>query len=310
MDKINVGGDFPLGQRLPWRWSNKSVMRYLGKVGELRRLLPIFNRRPGRLGEHEIVTMKAQEVVVGRVSRTYSLVQHHELLNALPHALRGHGYELDELEAELCLTLHGERMELVVYLPSHMATPPDGHALSCRLRCLNSVDCSTALEAELQWYRQVCSNGMFGWAGEPVRRAHRFADTLLWVQDRLYHRFQQLPDDRLHFARLMNIPVRWNDLQDWADVFVARKWGRREAARTLHICRNGKDAIVANAFDDQIAHELEAQPTHDVPGACAPVSSIYHVGQALSWVAGGADALQTKFSRTSAVPHLLRHLLN
>ena len=310
MDKINAGSDVPVGQRLPWRWSNKSVMRYLGKVGELRPLLPIFNRRPGRLGEHEIVTTETHDIVVGRVSRNYSLVQHHELLNALPHTLRDHGYELDELEAELYLTLHGERMELVVYLPSHMATPPDGHALSCRLRCLNSVDRSTALEAELQWHRQICSNGMFGWAGEPVRRVHRFGDSLIWVQDRLCRRFQQLPDDRLYFARLMKIPVRMNELQDWADVFVARKWGKQEAARAFHICRTGIDCIVGHDFGDQSAHELEVQPTADVPGACAPVSNIYHVGQALSWVASGTDAANKRFSRQSDVPHLLRYLMN
>jgi hypothetical protein len=151
---------------------------------------------------------------------------------------------------------------------------------------------------------------MFGWAGEPVRRVHRFGDTLGWVQNRLRRRFQQLPDDRIHFSRLTSTPVRWNVIQDWADVFVARKWGKCEAARLLHICRTGRDCLAPVEMENLAAHELEVEPTADVPGACAPVNNVYHVGQALSWVAAGAEALNKRFTRTAEVPALLRHLMN
>lgn len=168
---------------------------------------------------------------------------------------------MDELDGELSLTSCGERMELVIDLPSQRDMPPDGYPLACRLRCLNSADRSTALEAELQWYRQICSNGMFGWAGDRLRRVHRFGNPVGWVQDRLRGRFRQLPADRTHFARLMRMPVRWNALQDWADVFVARKWGKQGAARVLHICQTGKDGIAQEDGDDQPARELEMTAT-------------------------------------------------
>jgi hypothetical protein len=238
------------------------------------------------------------------------LVQHCELLDSLPHVLRDEGYELSDLRGEMSLSNHGERMELVIDLQNQHATPADGYPLTCRLRLLNSVDRSTALEAELQWYRQICSNGMFGWAGDRHRQLHRFGNPLVKLQDNLRRRFERLPADRIHFALLMQMPAHWNDLRDWADVFVARRWGKEDAARVLHICRTGKDGVAQYPMEEQPAHEVEVTATNDVPGACAPVNNVYHVGQALSWVAAGADALHTRFSRTAEVPELLRPLMN
>ncbi len=312
-DSIAMGVHAPAGQRMPWRWLGSPVTRYRGKVGTLRGLLPTFQRESGRCGKHEIRGIKGSRRV-GNVSPYYVLVQHNELLDALPEVLSDKGYGLNDLHGELLLAGNGERMELVIDLPSVQAMPSDGFPLSCRLRCVNSVDRSTAIEAELQWYRQVCSNGMFGWAGEKVRRVHRFDNALNSVQNRLRQRFDRLYYDRDYFESLMRMPVRWNNLQDWADVFVARKWGKQEAARVLHICRTGKDAIVAPGFDPdfcyEVAHELDVVSTVDVPGACAPVTNIYHVGQALSWVAAGANTLHTQFSRTAGVPLLLGLLID
>ena len=78
----------PAGQRLSHRWFNGSVKCYHGRVSDLRQILPTFKRRPGRYGEHEIVAYRGSERIVGRVSPRYVLVQHHELLNALPEVLR------------------------------------------------------------------------------------------------------------------------------------------------------------------------------------------------------------------------------
>jgi hypothetical protein len=76
------------------------------------------------------------------------------------------------------------------------------------------VDRSTALEAEIQWYRQICSNGMFGWSGDRLRRVHRFESALGWVQTQLIKQFDNLPLDRLHFKSLMEMSVRWNVIHE------------------------------------------------------------------------------------------------
>ncbi len=309
-DIVATDGSLAVGQRMPWRLGKRSVTQYKGSVGNLRKRLPTFRRRPNRYREHEIFSDNSPGTVVGHVSPGYVLIQHGELLDALPEVISEMGYELGNLYGELTLTSHGERMELLIDLPYLDEVPSDGFALACRLRCVNSVDRSTALAAEIQWYRQICSNGMFGWSGERLRRVHRFENALGWVQNQLIKRFENLPSDRLHFKSLMEMSVRWNVIQDWADVFIARKWGKHEAARVLSICRTGNDGNVQRGFTDEMAHELEVSPTMEVPGACAPVMNAYHVGQALSWVAGQSETLHTRFSRTAAIPVLLRYLMN
>jgi hypothetical protein len=300
------------GRRSRWRWLNRSVNCYEGKVGELRELLPTFRRR-SRGGVHEIIRDTFEQRVVAEVSPSYVLVQHHELLAALPDVLDDHGYVLDELDAELNITTCGARMELVINLPFIDAMPADAHPLGCRLRCLNSVDRTTAMEAELQWCRLICSNGMFGWSddGERLRRVHRYDESLLWLENQLRRRFRELPQDRMHFDRLLRTPVDYSELEDWADVFLARSWGKSEAARVLYICRTGRDGEVQpNLDDEQRAREMQVVAMEVVPGACAPVNNLYHVGQALSWVAARADTMNKQFSRLSAVPRLLRRLMN
>jgi hypothetical protein len=180
----------------------------------------------------------------------------------------------------------------------------------CRLRCVNSVDCSTALGADLQWLRLICTNGMYGWGSDGgVRRVHRYGNVLESVTRQIGRRFRELPADRTRFALLFQVPVSENRLRDWVDALVARRWSLIEAARVWHICMAGVDGEVQD-HEYRTAHELEFTPERTVPGACAPVQNVYHVGQALSWIAGQSEAVHTRISRTFEVPRLLKYLLN
>jgi hypothetical protein len=77
-----------------------------------------------------------------------------------------------------------------------------------------------------------------------------------------------------------------------------------------HICASGQDGYVSRLDKDRLPHEMPLWSPIGVPGACAPARNLYHVGQALSWVAGHAEKLEARFSRTSAIPKLLQHLVN
>jgi hypothetical protein len=305
----------PVGIRLLTRWHQRPVIRYEGSVRALRRVLPRFQRRPTfRYDMHEIIGASPRsakrEIVVGNVSSQYVLVQHDQFLDALNSAMAVEGYDFDAMPGVLTTTSSGERMELTVYLTAFSATPADGYPLECRLRCLNSVDGTTALEADTQWYRKICSNGMFGWQGGSLRHIHRYGNVLGWLQKHLGHRFRELPKDRLLFSELLKKAVSIDALKDWVDVFVARRWGRADAARTYQICLGGKDGCVYDYDKTRRPHELEFTSKTDVPGACAPAQNLYHIGQALSWVAGQAVTLERRFSQTSAIPSLLRRLMN
>jgi hypothetical protein len=312
-DSIATDVRAPIGTRLYPRWHQRPAIRYQGTVRQLRRVLPRFERRSGFQGKHEIIGKSPwkpdRQIIVGSVSPQYVLVQHEEFLDVLAAVMSEEGYDLENMPGILTTTNYGERMELTVEMTAFANTPSDGYPLECRLRCLNSVDATTALEAELQWYRKICSNGMFGWKGDSVRHIHRYNNAMDWLKDRLARRFEDLPNDRLYFSQLMDIPVSDNNLKDWVDVFIARQWSRFDAARTYQICMTGRDGYAFDYDDDRAAHELEFRSGEDVPGACAPARNVYHVGQALSWVAGTAGTVEKQFSQTSAIPKLLRHLL-
>jgi hypothetical protein len=314
-DSIAMGTRAPVGTRLFTRWHRRPAIRYVGSVCELRRLLPRFKRRAAFDYQTDEIVGRAPwkpypDVVIGVVSPQYVLIQHEEFLDAVNSTMAAEGYDFEMMSGVLTTTTYGERMELTIELPAFSATPADGYPLECRLRCLNSVDGTTALEADLQWYRQICSNGMFGWQGDLMRHIHRYGDVLGWLSDGLARRFRELPLDRLLFSHLMDKQVPFDCLRDWVDVFVSRRWGRTDAARTFHICINGKDGEVYDCDPERPPHEMSFTPRMDVPGACAPARNVYHVGQALSWVAGQAATFERRFSQTSAIPSLLRHLLN
>ena len=57
------------------------------------------------------------------------------------------------------------------------------------------------------------------------------------------------------------------------------------------------------------AHELNVSEPTLVPGACAPVTNLYHAGQALAWVAGTADSLNVRATRQGAIGGLLARLM-
>jgi hypothetical protein len=318
-DSVVMDVRTPVGTQHYFRWHRRPAIGYTGTVRELRRVLRRFNRQQSsRCDIHEMIGKAPwnadREVVVGKVSPQYVLVQHDELLDSVQSAMARQGYDFEAMRGVLTTTSYGERMELTVELSGFAATPADGYPLECRLRCLNSVDGTTALEAELQWYRQICTNGMFGWTneGRRIRRVHRFSDTLKWVQRRLAQRFEEVSLDRFYFQQMLHQAIDCSALPKWVDQCVARVWGRGDAARVLRICMSGEDGSLDTAANPpgMLAHRLRFATTVPVPGACAPVSNLYHVGQALSWVAGHADALHRRFSRTAAVPALLRHLLN
>jgi hypothetical protein len=42
-----------------------------------------------------------------------------------------------------------------------------------------------------------------------------------------------------------------------------------------------------------------------VPGACAPVRNLFHVSQALSWIAGTRNTIQERLEYVKAIPQLM-----
>ncbi len=203
------------------------------------------------------------QIPVSVVSEKYQLVQHHDFLNALADVLQENGFDLDQHQAQLCLTEYGERMWFSLTLPAHSHNasirtyfdPGDGHPVYLKVNALNSVDKSTALEINLTWHRLVCDNGLMYGDNMTFKEFH-YTDTL---NVNAIYKFLEKQFAKEQFEREKERLLTWwrtkvivQHLWDaapgscqigkWLEKDVSKRWGIHAAARVYHIAKTGKDA--------------------------------------------------------------------
>jgi hypothetical protein len=202
-------------------------------------------------------------------------------------------------------------MHLRLGLPQFDFDPGDRMPLSLMIHALNSVDKSTALEVNLGWWRQVCSNGMkVRVKGSTTRRIHLVGRVgVSQVAEVLKAQLAVVPAEHSRYRRWLDTPVAMERIERWADARVARVWGPHAAARLCHIARTGWDGRVENPFETAKPHERQVASERQVPGAFAPVKNAFHVSQALSWLASHRRMLEDQFERTPHVHRLMSSLL-
>lgn len=304
------------------KWRGRPVGRAAGSWADIEALLPRFDIRPFAMGENfprnphlnAVVRLPDLEgdhpIPVGVVSPSYSLVQHVELGIAIVKSLRQLDLYYDRLWCELEITALGEWMTLRFHLgDDYSLTPPDGYPLDLTIEAVNTVEGSGRLVLLMSWYRLICSNGL------AVR------DTVTQLTDvhlgqMHLDRVQPLIEDGLRAAdRDRRRLIAWSRarvddarLVAWADGPLAKAWGKKAAARCLHICRTGRDAKFADPFEGGKPSERTLVPTTIVPGAAAPVRNSYDAAQALSWIATTRANVDERLSWQTDIPQLIRDL--
>ncbi len=299
-------------------WEGASILEYTGTVGELYRLIPIFSRHPFRVGgeenrykdeiRREPLNINDDSIPLATVGKTYSLVQHRDVVAAVFRALKMIGIDISELESTLLLSEYGERMQWSCNIPGFDFDPGDQCPIILQINCLNSVDTSTVLEVTFAWYRLICSNGMmFSVKDSSLRRRHIQSLDPNEIADYLREQLAQLPAERSLYKGWLARSVALEELQVWIDEVVAQSWGPHAAARIWNILEQGFDGDVQPAKNRK-PHELEVAATHEVPGAYAPVDNLFHVSQALSWLASTRHTVQERLEHIKAIPALMKAL--
>jgi hypothetical protein len=301
-----------------WTWEGATVKELSGEVGQLFPLVPVFSRHPFRVGSEENrfkdeirrepLNITDDPIPVATVSKTYSLIQHRDVLSSVFRALKMIHIDISGIESSLLLSEYGERMQWSCAIPNMDFDPGDGYPLVLRINCLNSVDTSTVLEITFNWYRLVCSNGlMFGLNDARLRRRHIHSldpqEIALYLRDQL----DQIPTEKSMYAKWLKVTVDARELTKWIDEKVAKEWGPQAAARVWNIINHGFDAVVQQARNVK-PHQLPVRNTKAVPGACAPVDNLFHISQALSWIAGTRKTIPETLEYTKAIPRLMESL--
>ncbi len=252
--------------------------------------LDIVVRSPGLGSPHP--------VPVGMVSKTYRIVQHHEILERvcgyaakIPGATPG--------QIEVSMTANGERAMFRVDLGDAWSFGPDGNSVGLQIICRNSVDGSSAVRLHLGWFRFICSNGLVvGVTLGRARMAHTESSDMNSAFAVVESQLEIAKAERENLAKWAKTPVSLDAVRTWADDAVFNEWSTLSAARVWHICRSGRDASFSPPFEKSLPTRRKVKLLSPVPGAPDVAKTVYDVAQGLSWVAsrrsdvGEADARQ------------------
>lgn len=320
------------------KWHASPVTSYRGPLEQLREHIPHFSRRtfghallpaedfddqdmfktplpPGFNSYYDtIVRMPLQndavEIPVGIVSKQYSLIQHHDLLDEALNAIRNVKIDTSEIKAELDLTAYGERMRLGLIFPErYNLKVSNNDEMGLRLECFNSVDGSMKFMSVIGWLRFVCANGMIiGVADSYYRSRHNRFMELSDIVTILKGGIAATTRQRELFLTWQKKKVSEDKLRKWVDGPLAKKWGVKAAFRTWHITRTGKDVIIADPFEKGKPTEKNAIIGSAVPGAVLPGDSVYSVSQSLSWLAKERRDVQEQLEWKQEIPDLLAPL--
>lgn len=298
-----------------------------GRYDEVARALPEFERRPfsipaedgGASYNNELLDVIATRAEgngewvqrpLAVVTKSYRLIGHREVLDALAEALANLGIEPEGLDTHATLGRYGARLALEINMPPQwLFDPGDGFPLILQLRCLNSVDATSTLRLLFTWYRLICTNGLkVGFSEELCRVRHTETRRESGMQEEIERGLDQARADRRAMFRWLERKVSPDRFAEFADGALKDAWGVRDAARFLHIARTGFDADVADRFQPGTPSEKVMIATIRVPGSPTEARSEWDVAQVLSWIARSRGDAESHLERMIAIPALVAAL--
>jgi hypothetical protein len=301
-------------------WEGTTVVSISGKLSELYQAVPLFSRHPFCSGGEENrykdeirrEPLKSDEgqIPVATVTKTYSLIQHRDVLSSISRALQMLHLECADMESTLLMSEYGERMLWSCQLPNFGFTPGDGYPIVLRMNCLNSVDMSTSLEVTLEWFRLVCLNGMmFGLGDSRMRMRHIHSLDPADVVSYLKKQLSNVRQEQSRYLEWFDQAVTLEQSAGWVDSTVSKKWGTHAAARVWQVISSGYDGEVQQTREKLSPHQLPVRTTIAVPGAPVQADNLFHVSQALSWIAGTRKSIQERIQYISQIPALMEPLV-
>lgn len=123
----------------------------------------------------------------------------------------------------------------------------------------------------------------------------------------LKEEFEHLANEEGLYKCWLRMEIKPAALMDWVDDTVAKEWGPHAGARVWNIINEGFDGEVEQMRSLK-PHELPVTNTSSVPGSYSPARNLFHVSQALSWVAGTRRSISERLEYMRAIPALIEPL--
>lgn len=294
-----------------FRWLGLPATRRTLPLMDASGAIPGFVRRPFRLASaaplstvnpyYEVVVRLPMdedpaEVPVGLVSKSYQLVQHHEILQRTASVMASLEIDLNRIETTLDLTVYGERMALGIVFPTdskYSFSVGKGDIMALYLEFINSVDGSMRLALRVSWLRLVCKNGlMMREMIADFSRMHIGGEVFKEFEDQIPLALDSVLDHKKLFQQWMKAKVADDRFEAWLEETVRKAWGLKAAVRVYHIVRRGVDVEIEKMLGGMPVAVLPTRDRACVVGAFAGDINVFAISQALSWLAGDRGELQ------------------
>ena len=306
------------------RWNGKPVNEYKGNLAEIRDSISVFEKQPFKINASEneysdvVINTSDGGTPIAVVSKSYSLVQHRDILNSIDRAFRKLEYNIDETECNLYLTKYSESMWLrIQFMKGSMFDPGDGHLLIPQLHVRNSVDGSTPLGFELGWYRLICKNGLMCLnTNSRFSKRHTISLKSEQFTEYLDESISKVQSEKETYTRWkqkkLDLDTDGEMLQNWVDTVISKKWGYNLAERAYNILITARDGKITRFKEKGFgkkknSYMIRISSEFDVPGA-QPAENMYDVANALSWLSSHQNSLQTQYRMMGEVPEMLQTL--
>jgi hypothetical protein len=321
-------GRFESDEEFLFTWTGLPASRRTLPLLEVAQVVPAFARRPFQLVQgapratinpfHEVIVRLAtdeepSEIPVGVVSRSYQLIQHHEILQRAASIMAAFNIDLEKVAVTLDLTIHGERMALGLLFPNdseYSFEVRKGDVMASYLEFINSVDGSLRLSVRVSWLRLVCTNGL---VAREVRmdfsRTHIGDRILEELQAHIQTAVQSMASQRKVLERWTRLTIEKGTFDHWIENTVRATWGLKAAVRAHHITLRGRDVKISKMLRSTPAAQMPTKDVGSVAGALTDSLNVFAISQALTWLAGNRGDLQEQLDWKGQVPEMIAALV-
>jgi hypothetical protein len=160
------------------------------------------------------------------------------------------------------------------------------------------------------WLRFVCSNGLVvGVADTYYKQRHNRFLEMMDISAMLRAGIAATTREQKTYLAWSKKIIMEDELEQWTNKNLAKRWGVKAAARTWHITRSGFDVTLADPFEKGLPTEKSVNIEKKVPGAILPGNTIYAVAQSLAWLAKERRDIQEQLQMKREIHDLLKPLL-
>ena len=129
------------------------------------------------------------------------------------------------------------------------------------------------------------------------------------ISNFIKEKFKSAPGIFSIYKNWMNRKIKLSKVEEWIEESLLEKWKGVKSLRALNIMQNGMDAQKVIVDSNKSWKDWKMKDFIEVPGSFAPVKNVFHVSQALSWIASRNESIEKRLEMLQEIPVLMKDLI-